>query len=389
LLIYGAGLVLVLLSCCGLILDLGSFELTKLKMQNAADAAAMGAVLSQQNGGPLSAGLQDASQNGFTNGSGGVTVTILSQPTSGAYTSSPYAVQAVVTKQVSGLLLRANITLNARATAFGVPTPCVYFLNRSAAQTTLLAVNETFTGTCPLYAGYNYNFNGGSSSSGMQFFVSSASGNSTGAISPNPAFGAPPLFDPLAYIPSPVINSHCDQVNYTVVSAATLTPGVYCGGLTINTSATVTLNAGMYIVLGSLNINGPTLKGPGVTFYVGQGNGYTYGPSMIQNVNSTLSAPTTGTYQGLLFYSDRTIPAGQANLSMQNWNPTSHTDGILYLYNQELLLSNLPLQPYAYFGVVADYISVHNTGFYPAANYSSLAGGNPFHPVNGVAGLVE
>jgi hypothetical protein len=388
LLVYGAGLVLVLLSCCGLILDLGSFEITKLQMQNAADAAAIGAVLAQENGGSISAGLQEAAQNGFTDGASGVTVSIASQPSGGSYANSTYAIQSVVTKKVSGLLLRTNFTLKAQATAFGVPIPCVYFLNQSSAHTTLLAVNETFVGTCPLYAGYNYNFNGGSSSSGMQFFVSSRSGNSVGVVSPNPAFGTPALSDPLAYIASPTV-SGCNFVNDTVVAATTLLPGTYCGGLTITTSATVTLTPGVYIILGALNINGPTLKGPGVTFYLSQGNGYTYGASMIQNVNSVLSAPTTGTYQGILYFSDRTLPAGQANLTMQNWNPGSKTDGIVYLYNQELLLSNLTLKPVNYFGVVADYISVHNTGFNPAADYSTLAAGNPFHPVGGSAGIVE
>lgn len=196
------------------------------------------------------------------------------------------------------------------------------------------------------------------------------------------------MADPLGYVATPAVGS-CNYNNYSAVAAATLNPGVYCGGLTINTSANVTLNPGMYTILGSLNINGPTLKGTGVTFYLTQNGTYPYGASTIQNVNSTLSAPTTGTYQGILYFSDRLLPAAQANLTMQNWNPGSKTDGIFYLYNQELLLSNIPLQPVNYLGVVADYISVHNTGFYPAANYSSLANGNPFHPVGGAAGLVE
>lgn len=155
-LIYGVGLIMVLLSCCGLVVDLGSFEVTKLQMQNAADAAAIGAVLAQQNGGVISAGLLEAAQNGFTNGVNNVTVSVQNSPSYGSYANSTYAVQAIVTKKVTGMLLRSSFTLKAQATAFGVPTPCVYFLSQSTAHTTLLAVNETFSGSCPLYAGYNY-----------------------------------------------------------------------------------------------------------------------------------------------------------------------------------------------------------------------------------------
>ena len=387
-LVYGVGLILVLLSCCGLILDLGSFEVTRIQMQNAADAAAMGAAVAVQNGGLASAGLMEASQNGFTNGANGVGVTMITPPLSGAYINSTYSIQSIITKPVTGMFLRTTFTLRVQATAFAFPTPCVYFLNRSTSVTTLLAINETIATTCPFYLGRNYNFNGGSSSSGGQFFVSSASTNSSGYISPTPAFGAPSMADPLSYLAPPNTGA-CTYTNYTVAAKTTLLPGTYCGGLAINTSSTVTLTAGTYIILGSLSINGPTLKGTGVTFYISQANGYLAGPSSIQNVNSTLSAPTTGTMQGILYYSDRALSANQANLTMQNWNPGSITDGIFYLPGQELILSNLTLQPNAYLGFVADFVSVNNTGLHPSANYTSLANGNPFHPTGGGAGLVE
>ena len=380
---------MVLLSCCGLAFDLGSFEVTRLQMQNAADAAAIGAVLAAENGGQTSAGLEESAQNGFTNGANGVTVKILTPPTSGSYANSSYATQAVITKQVSGVFLRTSLTLKAQATAFSVATPCVYLMSNSHSQTSLLAINESMQPSCPFYVGYNYSFNGGSSSIGGQFFVASAGGNSTGTVSPTAAFGAPTLSDPLAYLAAPAIGG-CTYTNYPAVTgAATLQPGVYCGGLTINTSSQVTLNPGLYTVLGSLSINGPTLTGAGVTLYISQAYGYVAGTTSIQNVNSTLSAPTTGPLQGILYFSDRSIPAGQVNLSMQNWNQSSKTDGIFYMYGQELDLSNLNLQPVNYLGFVADHVSVHNTGFHPAANYAPLSNVNPFRPNGGAAGLVE
>ena len=387
-LIYGVGLILVLLSCCGLVVDLGDFELTRIQMQNAADAAALGAELAVEAGGQSAAGIQEAAQNGYKNGTNGVTVTIASPPTSGAYLNSPFAVQAIITKQVSGVFLRTNFTLTAKATAFGIPTPCAYFLNRSSSIVSMNAINQTIQATCPFYFGYNYYLNGGSSSSGSQFFVASAPGNSSGLVSPSPAFGAPSIADPLSYLATPAVGG-CNYTGYTVNASATLQPGVYCGGLSINTTSTVTLSPGTYIILGSLSINGPTLNGAGVTFFISQAYGYTAGPTMIQNVNSVLSAPTSGALQGILYFSDRALTPGQANLSMQNWNSGSKTDGIFYLSGQELLLSNLNLVPNKYLGFVADYASIHNTGLSPAADYSPLGGVNPFRPVGGAAGLVE
>ena len=388
LLIYGTGLVIVLLSCCGLLVDLGLMELTKLQMQSAADAAAIGAALAVQVGNQASAGLLEAAQNGFTDGINGVTVSISSPPTSGSYADNVYGIQAVVTKQAKGIFFPTTLTLRVQSTALGIPAPCVYLLNQSSMQTTLNAVNETIQGNCPFYIGYSYFFNGGSSSTGSQFFVASSGATSTGSVSPNPIFGVPTVSDPLAYITNPMVGS-CTYTDTSVTAQTTLQPGVYCGGLNINTTSTVTLNPGVYIVLGSLSINGPILNGTNVTFYVSQGHGYTAAPTIIQNVTATLSAPTTGTLQGILYYSDPAIPANQANLSMQNWNSSSVTDGIFYLRGQQLLLSNLNLRPKGYLGIVADTISVHNTGLHPAADYSSLAGGNPFHPASGSAGLVE
>ena len=70
----------------------------------------------------------------------------------------------------------------------------------------------------------------------------------------------------------------------------------------------MTLNPGTYIITGNLSINGPTLNGAGITFFMTQGGGTGYGTASITNVNTVLSAPTTGSLQGILFFSDRNMP---------------------------------------------------------------------------------
>jgi len=69
----------VLILFCGLALDVGMIELKTLQMQSAADAAAIGAELEyvRNTGNWATMGQQDASINGFTDGSQNTTVTFL------------------------------------------------------------------------------------------------------------------------------------------------------------------------------------------------------------------------------------------------------------------------------------------------------------------------
>jgi hypothetical protein len=87
----------------------------------------------------------------------------------------------------------------------------------------------------------------------------------------------------------------------------TLSPGVYCGGISIQASATITLNPGEYdMVNGDLELNGGgiTLYAAGVSFYLA---GTTPGHLHIWNNgnNYNFSPMTTGWLNGILLYQDR------------------------------------------------------------------------------------
>jgi hypothetical protein len=387
-LIYIAAFLTVLIGCCGLMLDVGLMEGLQVQIQNAADAAAVGGAYALQSGSPVVAtGTADATLNGFTQGVNNATVNISNPPGSGAYAGVSSAVQATITQPLSATFLPSLFTISAKATALVPPTPCVYLLSQYYSGHSLDAVNQTITGDCPFYIGLSYRIFGGSSnSSGSQFLLHGDIANSTGSVTPAPINSAA-MGDPLAYVPQPAFGT-CQYTNTSVTSAATLQPGTYCGGLTINTTANVTLAPGVYVVAGNLTINGPTITGAGVTFFMTAGGGSSYGVCSITTYgNVSLSAPTTGSWQGILFFSDRSMPPGQPELSLANWKTTSRVDGILYLVGQELLSSNIPLQGNNYLGIVADYFSIHNTGFVVGDNYSTLANGNPFKAVG--TGLVE
>ena len=127
--------------------------------------------------------------------------------------------------------------------------------------------------------------------------------------------------------------SGCNQTNYSAGGGQTITlnPGVYCGGMNIGGGAKVTLNSGMYVLNGGgLTVNnGATLTGSGVTFFNTGQSGQTIAAIDIAGVVPiTLSAQTSGTYQGILFIQDRNLSYATTN-TFDNGS-TSVLTGTLY-----------------------------------------------------------
>ena len=119
------------------------------------------------------------------------------------------------------------------------------------------------------------------------------------------------LVDPFAGLAKPTIGA-CDYNKYKAPNNSTLSPGVYCGGLTIS-STTVTFAPGLYIIKdGDLNASGTsTMTGNGVTFFLtGNGAGVTSsgGSSWHLVAAGNQSYPCTdgktGCLAGFVFYLD-------------------------------------------------------------------------------------
>jgi hypothetical protein len=126
--------------------------------------------------------------------------------------------------------------------------------------------------------------------------------------------GANPIDDPYASTPMGSF-SGCDFNNKSVKNTATLNPGVYCGGLSLNAGANVTLKPGVYYIdQGSLSVNGgATLTGTGVTLVFTSSTGSNYATATINGgATVNLSAPTSGNYAGIVAFGDRNMPAGTA-----------------------------------------------------------------------------
>jgi len=126
-------------------------------------------------------------------------------------------------------------------------------------------------------------------------------------FSPAPETGCPRLADPLAGLPSPDRwpSTHCDDTNGSFgPGSVTLSPGVYCGGIEVKASTTVTLMPGVYQIVeggGFMAGSGARVVGSGVHINVsGSGTIDLRGTPELE-----LSAPTTGDYAGVVLHADR------------------------------------------------------------------------------------
>jgi len=341
-----AGL-LCLLGFVGFAADMGMLLRAKLIMQTAADAAAIAGAaelnykgtLDQWGGSVSAAAKAAATQNGVTDGVKGATVTVNNPPAGGSHTGSGY-VEVIASQSQPTIFMQlfqsGKPTVAARAVA-GLPSShaCLYTLKASG---TGILANGSLTISLPGCAIYD------NSADSTQAMLLNGSGSLTAksigvvghvlknggfATTPTPVTGIAPVTDPLSYLSPP--NSGTCSANPNINGSGTynLNAGCY-NGLTINGSATVNLNAGTYYINGALTFNGSgTISGTGVMFY-------TTGASVFNGSQTlNLAAPTSGTYNGILFFQSRSVGTSV----IFNGSNSSSLKGILYYPAAQLTMN--------------------------------------------------
>ena len=120
---------------------------------------------------------------------------------------------------------------------------------------------------------------------------------------------------------------------------ATLSPGVYCGGLHIN-DTTIKLEPGTYVMRdGALTIgHNATVVGEDVTiiFTGDESVLYTY-----EDVKIDLTAPKYGDYKGLVFYQDRTSTINAGLTSLIKGGADIRLVGTMYFPTQNLFVGGI------------------------------------------------
>jgi len=244
----------------------------------------------------------------------------------------------------------ATSTISAKATTGitgKVSSDCIYVLNPSissafsatngatiAASGCGVAVNSTNSDAATVT---------GSTVTTSKFDVTGGTYISNGgSVSPTPVTGAAAVADPFASLPVPPLGNCTAHPTVTSpTTGATLTQGTYCGGISIANGATnITFSPGIYVINGGgVGFGGPsTITGNGVMFYL-TGTNSTYASVSVGNsVNVTFSAPTSGTYLGVVFFQDRSITS--SNNALFTGGATMKITGSLYFPTTIVQFSN-------------------------------------------------
>jgi hypothetical protein len=331
----------LLLGFGALATDVGVMLHVRRGAQTAADSAAITGAYELYYSDLVSAAKADAARNGFTDGSSGVSVAVNNPPLHGPSAGNAGYVEVIVTKTQSTFLMRLfnrnSLNVSARAVATrGINQNCLYALGTTGTDITVTnGVQIDFTG-CNLYgnstSNSDFSGSGGAHLTANNINLVGNQNVSNGAhINATVNTGTVPLSDPLGYLSPPSYSpSSClaDPINNQWFGGTkTIGPsggGTVCyNGLQISQGDTVSLNPGTYIINGQLSFQGgATISGTGVTFYLPPGASL----NIANGIAQTLTAPTSGTYNGVLFYQDRQNSTAE---SLQG-GASSSFEGIMY-----------------------------------------------------------
>jgi Flp pilus assembly protein TadG len=440
----------VILGFLGLGMDLGYLRYMKRQVQKLADAAAISAAVeltycgSTHNCSALTTAAQNAlTENGFTastlvtncgTSTNNLVITVNNPPcylgAADPHHGDAHYVEVVVS-QVEPLMFTKvfgvnSTTMVARSEAArGSGSNCIYALDPSDGSTIAVDFLASVNSQCGIV-------DESSSSSALSCtLLASITGSQIGVVggyssflcslnpTPKTHIAMPSPADPLAYLTAPTVGTcgtstsspytgyNGSTAGLVLNGTATLNPGVYCGGIEMNNGAHVTFNAGTYILTSATNTGGTSYgltmdigalaTGSGVTFYNTMTLGHTAGPikflftSFTSGNGISFTAPTTGTYEGILFFQDSSNTAQAQIIGSSSFNTT--LQGAYYFPKAKVVFAlDGPIKYdildawQIEFALLTFAGSTFNTtGFYN--DYSSLANGSPVKGTGGV--LVE
>jgi hypothetical protein len=424
---------MVLLGFGGLAVDLGYIQYQERQQQSAADAAAIAGAqqLIYANTCPDQSAAQTAAANGakangFTNGSGSVTVTAVNPPASGPLSSDNCAVEVDVYSPhptwFSKLFgMSGNVTTSATAVIESVNSgpggPCLIALDNGGSGNAFTASGITVNSpSCGVQVNGNvttsgstlktefFGYSGSLVESGSDFnpaaaqmlpvvnpcpditgcnYLSQAGNEPT----PPPSASACPsytlagqsnvqipygtgCYSQITISGSSNITMAAGTYNVGSLTASgssiTLQPGTYGNGSAAITASgiPVTLTPGLYNFDGGVDLSGSTVNGNGVTIY------QTSGAFTVSGSSGTLSACTascsSGAVSGVLYYQPPSNTSGSAfSGSGSTYN------GLVYAPNAALTASGSGT---GYVIYIASTFTVSGSNF---ANTPPAAGPNP------------
>jgi Flp pilus assembly protein TadG len=392
----GASIVMIALimpafvGAMGLAAEISYWRLHHRAEQNAADAAAIAAATNNSTN-YAAEGRSVATQYGFQDGTGQVSVAVTKPNTAPGCSANCYVVTIsdkvpLFLSEVVGY--QGSTTVNGKpmttVTATSVATVnkaynyCILALASSGAQgitshgapNTNLNGCNTMSNTSSDCTGHNLNAN-----------VGDAHGTNNGCgIQENSNVAA--VSDPYAYLQSSIPSNSCggsypqeSGKNNSVPSSNQLfgtysfgSAKVLCGDQKLTADTTIN-NTVLVIENGQLDTNGFTLHGKNLTVIFSGTNTGNY--QHIPSDNSTahtgtldIAAPTSGTWSGIAMYQDPTLTKN-VDISAAGNDPTWEISGLAYFPHSSVTLSgavNKASQGSRCFELVVDNVTVNGTG---------------------------
>jgi hypothetical protein len=374
---------LVLLAAAGLSVDMGYLRYQRRLQQAAADSAALAGAAAAGTGGNVALAAEDDAQlNGFQDGVNHVTVTVRGPMN---FNGNPNAVQVEVSAIHPTFFMRifgasmatATVATSATAQYLGQRT-CIYAL---AGGGGIDVTGNVDVPNCGVIDDENLTGFGRVTAASI-----GVHGTSRARTNPTAITGILQAADPLSTLPDPGAGGACITINKSNANnpagPITLNQGTYCG-ITLQNTYTqgVTFNAGTYVITGAagLSLQGSgRVTGNGVTFYFSGGAGSV---NITANQPVNLTAPTNGTYMGILFFQN----AANGNTATINGAGGSVLTGAFYFPGATLTMDGAGNGGAPYMIFVAKTLNFATTIDFNS-NYGSLATGSS--PIKGAI-LVE
>lgn len=356
---------IVILGAAGLGLDYAIWNKQRTELQQAADAGATaGAVELGRGGGNADTrvearalALGAANRGGPTaSAASSVVVNTTAQTVTVSYTLPGR-------RSLSAILVKSDPTLAVTSTAKVVNrvVACIYALNPSAPKSIYGNGSAVLQGAnCAIHVNSTNALALDNTGTIKATHICVVGGYGGSGYTPSPQAGCPVADDPFAATIIPAAGA-CTATNLAITSTRPLSPGVFCGGVSVSSSAVVTLNPGIYhIVNGPLKVSGgASIHGDGVVFVLS-------GTASVDIAGSgevVTTPPTTGDLTGFSIVQDRAAPLG--GISKITGEGRFEFPGIIYMPRQSLEIrgqaaGNSYVPTYA--AVVADKIVVAGQG---------------------------
>jgi Flp pilus assembly protein TadG len=342
-----------LLGMAAFSVDVGVMFNAKRVLQTAADAGAIAGASEYSYSDVTAAAKAATTQNGMTDGSNGVTITVNNPPSSGSHAvgganASSSAVEVIASRAVPTIFMKvfglSTMTVTARAVAaFGPASSCIYALDTSGVDVGMNGNGDLNMPDCGVL------INSSSSNAldmvGNTTLTAKSIGivgnyNTNGGETPKPITGVLPVSNPLAYLKAPDFTVTSCLADPSPKNAVTLGPatagGTVCyNGLSMTSHAAVWLNPGVYVINGALSMAGQaSISGTGVTIYLAPPNGSL---SLTGGSSIDIIAPNdkSNPYNGIAIFQ---APSDTNDMTV-NGNSGSTLEGIIYAPSATLSFS--------------------------------------------------